>query len=130
MGEHNALTPREVEIIRSLAQGGASASSIARTLGRTRSCISVAMRRLRLRKAHAAPLSLELPETTMKLLCAAAARRRMTPEALASEIVGGTVTRGSIEKALTLWRDFLLDTRCVEFGVRDRAALNESLVQV
>jgi hypothetical protein len=58
-------------------------------------------------------LTIVVTESVYKSLTAAATHReKMTPETVAAEIVGGVCTRGSIQKALNQWGDYLGDRRC------------------
>jgi hypothetical protein len=65
--------------------------------------------------------------TAAELSAAATHREKMTPETVAAEIVGGVCTRGSIQKALNQWGDYLGDRRCRsslgEIGAEDEAGV-------
>jgi hypothetical protein len=47
-----------------------------------------------------------LPEPIHKLLAAAAERRHMSAGDLAARLIGGTVTRGSVDKTLSRWASY------------------------
>ncbi len=55
------------------------------------------------------------PAAVLEYLEGAARRRSMTADELAMEIVGGVLTRGSVDKALRQWADY----RCGYEGVGD-----------
>src|SRR5215472_11094938 len=54
-----------------------------------------------------------LPESLFKLLRSAADRRHMTVDQLASEVVGGTIAKGSIDAALARWGDYCTSSRTI-----------------
>ena len=62
------------------------------------------MRRLGFPKKAHASLSFEVPEATMRLLCAAAEGRRTSIERLAQLILIGTVCRVSIDRTINGFR--------------------------
>jgi hypothetical protein len=47
-----------------------------------------------------------LPEPVSKLLGQAAQRRHMSASDLAAQLLGGTVTKGSIDKTLSRWASY------------------------
>jgi len=72
-------------------------------------------------------LTIVVTESVYKSLTAAATHQeKMTPETVAAEIVGGVCTRGSIQKALNQWGDYLGDRRISslgEIGAEDEAGV-------
>jgi hypothetical protein len=53
------------------------------------------------------PLTIpKIPEAVYRLLESAAARRQMSPAELAAQIIGGTVTRGSVDKTTARWQRY------------------------
>jgi hypothetical protein len=81
--------------------------------------------------------TITLPSVVDRLLVAAAARRRasgltarhdeaqrmMTAEELASQIIGGVITRLSIDKAVSAWGAYRSDVRALDAKALDRSPL-------
>ncbi len=66
----------------------------------------MAMGRKRKGKGPRGEVIVMFPSTVMGYLEAAARRRAMAADELVMEIVGGVLTRGSIDKALEGWADY------------------------
>jgi hypothetical protein len=58
-------------------------------------------------------VTVELSEPVFKLLEAAAKRRSLDADDITARIIGGILTRGSIDNALNGWGRYLSDRRCV-----------------
>ena len=73
----------------------------------------------RIRPRPKLDVMITLPEAVHRFAAAAAKRRRgefggeeMSVEVLCTQIVGGVITRGSIDAALAAWHDYVIGGRC------------------
>src|SRR6185437_7084806 len=92
-------------------KGGASVSSIARTLNRTVSCISNAMRRLGVPKTDCVAYLVNLPQRKADALEAAARRRNLKPVLLAERLLCGMLALCSVDEVLRWYAEYDLDRR-------------------
>lgn len=113
MGEHNKLTPREIDIIKRLAESGQSAGAIARVLNRATSAVWAEMRRLGLAKRRHVGVALELPPKVFDALAAAAARRQIPVAQYAAMLLTGILRHGCISTTLAG-----VDARYLEAALR------------
>jgi hypothetical protein len=101
VGLNNALTAREVSVIRALALAGHTAADIARRIGRNASCVIKHAPECGQRYFNWTTWTVsKVPAPVQKRAEAAAAQYGMDVPTLIYEIAAGTLMRGSVDRSL------------------------------